>query len=310
MNEKIIAGLANGFSMVGVVVKASIKKQGGFILPVKKGFSVLLLLLVACIYFPSDVSATTISFSNFNSTTGLQLNGGAIPAFTGDGNIVRLAYQNVQAGSLFTTNTVNVSRFSTSFSFRISDTGGNATDPSGQTGADGLTFTIQFNSPSIVGNNGGGMGYGGIPQSLAVEFDTWFNDEPNTADPNSNHIGIDVNGSAKSLVTTDLIEPRFDDGNIWYAWIDYDGNTLEIRANQSGSEPSLPLLQYNINIQDLINGNMAYVGFTSGTGGSWGNHDIISWELKETSPVPEPTTMLLLGTGIVGLAGSRLRRKN
>jgi hypothetical protein len=275
----------------------------------QKGSFVLLLPLIACMYFPFDVSATTISFSNFNSTAGLQLNGAAIPVATGDGNVVRLAYQNAQGGSLFTTNPVNVSQFSTSFSFRISAAGGDAADPSGQNGADGFTFTIQSTSASIVGNNGGGIGYGGILQSLAVEFDTWLNDETNTADPNSNHIGIDVNGSVKSLNSTALIEPRFDDGNVWYAWIDYDGTTLEIRANQSGSEPSLPLLQNTMNIPNLINGDMAYVGFTSGTGGSWGNHDILSWGLKETSPVPEPTTMLLLGTGIVGLAWSRLRGK-
>lgn len=30
----------------------------------------------------------------------------------------------------------------------------------------------------------------------------------------------------------------------------------------------------------------------------------------ETSPVPEPATMLLFGTGILGLAGTRLRKKN
>ena len=33
------------------------------------------------------------------------------------------------------------------------------------------------------------------------------------------------------------------------------------------------------------------------------------WAFKESSPVPEPATMLLFGTGIAGLAGSRLRRK-
>ena len=33
------------------------------------------------------------------------------------------------------------------------------------------------------------------------------------------------------------------------------------------------------------------------------------WRISETDPIPEPATMLLFGTGIAGLAGSRLRRK-
>jgi len=36
--------------------------------------------------------------------------------------------------------------------------------------------------------------------------------------------------------------------------------------------------------------------------------EIVSWDIT-ASPVPEPATMLLFGTGIAGLAGSRLRRR-
>lgn len=40
----------------------------------------------------------------------------------------------------------------------------------------------------------------------------------------------------------------------------------------------------------------------------WGM-DALSVSLSGTNPVPEPATMLLFGTGIAGLAGTRLRRK-
>ena len=50
------------------------------------------------------------------------------------------------------------------------------------------------------------------------------------------------------------------------------------------------------------------------TGGGWvfdtaGLDYIGAWVVADAAPVPEPTTMLLFGTGLVGLVGSRLRKK-
>ena len=42
----------------------------------------------------------------------------------------------------------------------------------GGSSADGITFAIQNSSPTAAGEPGGGIGYGGIADSLVVEFDT------------------------------------------------------------------------------------------------------------------------------------------
>jgi len=44
-------------------------------------------------------------------------------------------------------------------------------------GADGLALVFQNSSPTAIGWYGGGLGYGGIEKSLAIELDTWKNNE-------------------------------------------------------------------------------------------------------------------------------------
>src|SRR5262249_42705203 len=53
-----------------------------------------------------------------------------------------------QAGSVFSSSRVNISGFSTQFTFQLS---------SGSTTADGFTFTLQNNSPTVRGTTGGGL---------------------------------------------------------------------------------------------------------------------------------------------------------
>jgi hypothetical protein len=131
--------------------------------------------------------------------------------------------------------------------------------------------------------------------------------------PDSNHVGVDLNGGMASWATV-AVAPPFDDGNLWSAWVDYDGTTLEVRANQSGTRPVSPILTMNVDLPSIIGANSAYIGFTAGTGSAWGNHDIVSWEYRdEFNPIPgtipEPVTLAGLFCGLASLGAYVRRRK-
>ena len=221
---------------------------------------------------------TSASFPDFVSTSGLALNGTAEAVNTADGGVIRLvpAFPG-QSGSVYTTTVRNVSRFSTTFNFRLTNPGGGA-DDFGSVGADGVMFVMQRAGNTALGEGGGGLGYLGVAPSVAVEFDTWSNEW----DPSSNHIGINVNGSVQSVQTID-VSPDFDDGTLKTAWIDYDGVTLEVSVTPAGQQrPGVAQLSMPIDIPVIIGAPTAYIGFSGATGQVYENVDVVSWSYEST----------------------------
>ncbi len=256
-------------------------------------------------------SATTILFNDFSSTAGLTLNGNAAAAVDDSlRNVLRVTpASGSKSGSAFSSSAVtlntNVS-FSTKFRFNFNHQGNG--------GADGLVFVVQTVSNSV-GGLGGGIGYQGLGNSVGVEFDNWNNGGGDGF--NDNHVGIDINGNMSSVARSDAPGFTLDSATDLVAWVDYNGATdlLEVRLNNSDTRPLLALLSYTVDLTTVLGSTNAFVGFTSGTGAAWANHDVISWEFRDTfAPVdvptetPAPAALGLLGMGLIGMGLMRRRR--
>jgi len=198
--------------------------------------------------------------------------------------------------------------FSTTFTFQL--TGANGI-PCGEVfcPADGIAFVIQNSAISALGPEGCGIGFGfsnfclgetgpqaGIPNSLAVEFNTFLN---YPVDPSNSDVAIQNCGGTGAnsvdptcrLAVNDLTQlPNpimLADGNVHTATITYSGpgsTLLDVILDNVDLFPATPSnpaggVKFDLTTIGLTNGN-AWVGFTAATGGADDNQDILSWNFQ------------------------------
>ncbi|AXC12773.1 hypothetical protein ACPOL_3488 [Acidisarcina polymorpha] len=177
-----------------------------------------------------------------------------------------------EAGSVFYKKKVNIQSFTTAFTFQLSN-------PLG----DGFTFSIQNESATARGSDGGGLGYQGMGKSLAIKFDLFSN-----AGEGPDSTGLYLNGATPTLPAINLSGTGINlhSGDYIDAYITYDGTDLTMTLTDQVTLASWSHA-FAVNIPSVVGGDTAYVGFTGGTGGSSSSQKLTAWTYL-TGPLTLP----------------------
>lgn len=238
------------------------------------------------------------SFADFASTSGLTLVGEADTL----GNQLRLT-RSGQGGAGAAWYTISKSElnngFRTSFRFAI------------QSGtADGFAFVIQDGAADAIGGGGSGLGYAGIPRSVAIEFDTFiFSDEFQGMHVSVQNDGPSGNSEADALSLAHAFLPdSVTDGEFHDVKIEYTPGVLYVWLD---GEPILfcPLDLFMLDGGSALFPDCAWVGFTAGAGGATADQVIESWSFTDWSDVTEcvgPIPLTFEGPGFTPETGDRV----
>ncbi|KAL4175222.1 hypothetical protein KRP22_000191 [Phytophthora ramorum] len=207
----------------------------------------------------------------------------------------------------------NLSALPEAVALRTSPTLG-PTGEVGDQGHFGLYVNGDTHQELALGSGGMALGYGGLQNALAIEFDTWFN--PELLDVYENHISVHVSGNGgvlqadhtHSLGSTsnlpDMTEdthivritykPNLDESMLFdeaFTASTLAGNFFSTGAWRSGigllvvylDDMNSPVLTVPLRIEntlELFHGR-AWVGFTGATGEhAWQTLDIMSWDFQ------------------------------
>lgn len=235
--------------------------------------------LCSAVLFTCLAKPAAIDFPDFASSTGLSLAGSARQ----EGRVLRLtpSQHDVAGAAWFREKQPAGSGFESVFQFRLTEQGGLGR------GADGFAFVLQNSGPSALGADGSGGGFAlgdgtatGIPQSIAVFFDTFRNEE--IGDPSNNFITICTAGTPKEmrwpparLASTKKLAVNLKDRKIHTARISYRPPVLAVYLDDAR------VLVSTVDLSTVTGPDgAAWAGFTASTGSGYENHDILSWSFS------------------------------
>lgn len=216
------------------------------------------------------VEYTVCGISTIESVTVLTddcwtLNGNATNITVGTENCIQLTAEvNNQLGCAWSGSQID---FASDFNLTLDYYFGNNIN-----GADGNTFTFQPSASTACGTAGGQMGAGGLSNALAIEFDTYDNDNPmHVYDMACDHIAIEIDGDhqnaapAAGPVCAKTSMGNIDDGNVYEVVIDWNAATQTLEVFFDG----VSRLTYNNDIVNNVFGGQSqvYWGATAATGG-------------------------------------------
>jgi len=167
----------------------------------------------------------------------------------------------------------------------------------------------QNQGPRAIGAGGCDLGYAGITNSIAIEFDTYCSSDTRD-DPNGNHVSVHTRGklpnsshhrdalSQNSRITTTL-----NDGQLHHCHVVYLNKTLFVALD------SVPVLRVpDLDIAATIDATDAWIGFTAATGGINQAHQVSS--LKLTTLHGSLPAHCLLNTANYDRMAAKIRQLN
>lgn len=159
--------------------------------------------------------------------------------------------------------------FETTFQFQLGGSG------------EGLAFVVQNNALPALGRGGSGLGYEGVPNSLAVEFDAQSSGD--ITDVAGAHVSVQSRGtlanSAAAVASLGSASaPVLGGGSFHTARVRYVPGTLDVFLD----DLSTPLLTVAVTLTNLfgLENGQAWFGIVAANGAGGATHDLVSWSFQ------------------------------